>query len=847
MTGRRTHRAAAVLTAAVLACAPLNGSIPASTAAEPVPLDPNDPAVAHEWINAQIRPNDAEQGLELSLIDAPLSVPSGNPISVTVRVRNESEAEISGLTIAPLQGPASGSVPDARAATVAAVSEYSPAGSEVDVPALERGEETDVKVTITTVKHPLTTTFPLMLVLEQDGVQLDTERWHMTAEGTEPQPNVTPAGMSVLFPITAPVDIIPGETGEAPNRPPLILSSENLASQLAPGGRLDALVDIYMNAAQNAGTREATCLAVDPALLDTVERMSQGYTVDDDRPSPGLNRKRLRDSWGNDDTSAGAEQGTGSEDATTWLNKLRTAAKDNCTVALPWANADLNAVARTGDAWLMRESVERGPFTLERVLQTPTLRNVVVPGAGYLIPEAAPGMGWADLSRSNLPETGMHAEWERDQAARAQNADVPGGRVEGEQRSNLDNPAMPSTGDIAAPAPGAPVRVLLADNTVGPVPVDSRRVTLSPGVDAVTFDSALASTLAATGPLPETPGYSEENLRYDFTLDSTAARDLTAATAVRTAALSADQSAAQSAAFVGNADETPEVAPTLVNPPATWEPSTARAVMETVAALFAERTAAPMSLGQYAAETAGPHEEVGQGNVDKLGVPESDPAVFTDTEVLNSAQQARFINDLTALLANDTAIALTRYGYTLPLRSDLLTALSVTQRRAYTGYTEAEKRTRERLNGDRDTLAKLRSSIALIPPGNVYTRTSASSPLLIVAQNGLPLPVDATILYRGPEGARLNTPPEFRIPARGSLTLQMTADLPSDRERTDLQLYLATPQNQPISQPVGIGVQTAGTSISNWFLILLLSGLFVLAVAAQLGKRRRDRESRRAD
>jgi len=122
--GRPTHRAAAVLTAAVLAC------VPPATAAEPVPLDPNDPAIAHEWVNPQIRPDDGKQGLKLSLIDAPLSLPSGTPASITVRVRNDSEAEVSGLTIAPLRGPASGSVSDARAATVASVSEYSPIGSE---------------------------------------------------------------------------------------------------------------------------------------------------------------------------------------------------------------------------------------------------------------------------------------------------------------------------------------------------------------------------------------------------------------------------------------------------------------------------------------------------------------------------------------------------------------------------------------------------------------------------------------------------------------------------------------------------------------------------------------------
>lgn len=818
--GRRTHRAAAVLAAAVLSCA-----------AQPVPVDPNDPAVAHEWINAQIRPNDGQQGITLSLIDAPATVPSGNPLSVTVRVRNESDTDITGLTIAPLRGPASGSVADARAASVASVSEYHSAGDEVDVPELAKGEETEVKVTIPTQKQPFTSSFPMMLVLGQDGVSLDTERWHMAVMGDAPEneaeaEGIKPAGMSVLYPISAPVDIVPGETGEAPNRPPLILTSEDLAGQLAPGGRLDKLVDTYAEATEESGVSDSTCLAVDPALLDTVERMTHGYTVDNDRPSPGLNRKRLRDSWGGDDTGEGAEEGAGAKDAAAWLGKLRDAAKNKCAIALPWANADLNAVARTGDTWLMREALERGPFTAERILDTPVVHNVVVPGAGYLTPQAAPGMGWADLSSSELPVTGMHAQWELEQEVRSNNAEAPGGRVEGEQRSNLDNPTLPNSADVAAPAPEADVRVLVADNTVITTDPNQRFTDLTPGITAVTFDSALAATLAATGPLPETPGYSDEHLRYDFTYDSVAARDLTAATAVRTAA-----------------EKTGEQDPTLVNPPATWEASTAAAVMSTVEALLGENTAVPMPLEDY----AGKKGDVGQGDVHKLGVPESDPGEFTDTEVLNSGQQARFINDLTALLANDETIALTRYGYTLPLRTDLLTALTVNGRRAYADYTEAEKRTRERLNGDRDTLAALRSSIALIPPGNVYTRTSASSPLFIVAQNGLPLPVDATILYNGPYGAKLNTPTEFRIPARGSLTLQMTADLPSDSERTDLQLFLATPQNQAISQPVKIGVQTAGASISNWVLISLLAGLFVLAVLAQFGKRRRDRDSRRAD
>ena len=240
--------------------------------------------------------------------------------------------------------------------------------------------------------------------------------------------------MSVLYPITAPVDIVPGETGEAPNRPPLILSSEQLAGQIAPGGRLDQLVDVY----SELGAGNETCMAVDPALLDTVDRMADGYTVNDDRPEPAEKRQRLRDSWGNPDTGKDSTQGTGADDAAAWLDKLRAAAKDKCVLAMPWANTDLEAVARTGNRWLMREALERGPFTAERVLGTPVMRNVVLPGSGYLTEKTVPGMGWADHSQSRVTEVGMQGAWEEQTSSTTETADhEPDGRVEGEQQLSL--------------------------------------------------------------------------------------------------------------------------------------------------------------------------------------------------------------------------------------------------------------------------------------------------------------------------------------------------------------------------------------------------------------------------
>ena len=140
--------------------------------------------------------------------------------------------------------------------------------------------------------------------------------------------------------------------------------------------------------------------------------------------------------------------------------------------------------------------------------------------------------------------------------------------------------------------------------------------------------------------------------------------------------------------------------------------------------------------------------------------------------------------------------------------------------------------TSERLGATRAVLNDLRASVDLIPPGNVYTRTSPSSPLLIVAQNGLPLPVETAIGVSGPDDAQLNTPSVLRIPARGSVTVQMTADLPDSTRETDLKLYLTSLNGQPISRPVDITVRTTRFTVNGWIAagVLGVAGLGVLLV-----------------
>ena len=94
----------------------------------------------------------------------------------------------------------------------------------------------------------------------------------------------------------------------------------------------------------------------------------------------------------------------------------------------------------------------------------------------------------------------------------------------------------------------------------------------------------------------------------------------------------------------------------------------------------------------------------------------------------------------------------------------------------------------------------------------------------------MPLPVQTQIRYWGPDGAKLNVPGTLKIPARGSVTVQMTADLPDNNRGTDLQLYLAGASAQPISRPVDISVRTAGLQLGGW----ALAGALIAAMLALL-------------
>lgn len=178
--------------------------------------------------------------------------------------------------------------------------------------------------------------------------------------GAEPP---TPLRTSILWPLAGSTDQLPATDDSGRPR----LAGGSLPRALEPGGRLDGMLTALGPESPDARTplRDATCIAIDPALLDVVDRMTRGYDVE---------------------TGASKAEGfDSSPTATAWLERLRALAKGSCVVALPWGSPDLDAVARLRPP-VRRLALTDGPGTIERILGVRPLEDLLPSPTGTLDP-----------------------------------------------------------------------------------------------------------------------------------------------------------------------------------------------------------------------------------------------------------------------------------------------------------------------------------------------------------------------------------------------------------------------------------------------------------------------------
>lgn len=616
-----------------------------------------------------------------------------------------------------------------------------------------------------------------------------------TAPAEEPGPLPVSVPLTMVWPLaSAPTRITAVPGVESPD-PVVMLTDGSLLDELSEAGRLTGLVraaDEAFSGPAGQELRRATCVAVDPDLLDTVSEIADGRTVliDDGNGAVPPTEDGSRGRGDDRQPSTPEDPGSVSADAARWLDEVRALTDGGCVVALPAAQADLDEVARVGSTDLTRVALDRAE-SIERILGVAPLPDVLLPASGTLDPGTA----------TTLTGEG-------------------------------------STAIVAAPSTRTDTGLVPPPGMVG--------LAGTPGERALTYSETVGSGLAATGSVPENPRYSDPATRYWLTADSPHAR-LQDAQATLLAPLVDVTDAAGSGDLVPGSPAASAVEQgVLAVPPQVWTVDGA-AAGSLLATLGEQLTAGRMRATPLADRLRGPvtipdgslyPEPTGAldpGDADPF---EQAPAGPTDQRVASALDG---ISTLRSLVDTSDPTSVNAAAHLDPFTGDALRAISETGRRAEgdgstlesgTGAT-ARARTVLRLDRLRDTVDASLARVDLLPPGSVFTMASPNSPLLLVIRNALPFPVRVNVDVTAPDDLQVDPVGEVQLPAAGSRTLQVpTQSEAGGGVRRTVAFSLTSPDGRPLSEPVELSVQTGGYPVAQAF------AFAAAALALVLGGRR---------
>jgi hypothetical protein len=279
------------------------------------------------------------------------------------------------------------------------------------------------------------------------------------AGGIVPPDTSRPTRVTMLWPLADQPRLVAGAPG---GTTPVRLTDDDLASSLSGGGRLDTLlsaVDFATSPAVDPGgqVRSATCLVVDPDLLVTVNAMTTGYAVND-TPNAGPNSP--------------THPGIGQDAAVAWLGRLKTLAQRMCVASSVYAQADLTALEKVGDAGLATAATQAAPDVVDQILGIQSARGATIVGDG---PVTEPALR---LLSAQGPTVAIAA-------------------------------AQYAPGDAAGDA--AP-------------DVDLNATRYTPQVVVAPFDPAVGAALAGAGGAPSSPSYLDPTMDVPLGHDSAVAR-----------------------------------------------------------------------------------------------------------------------------------------------------------------------------------------------------------------------------------------------------------------------------------------------------------------------------------
>jgi hypothetical protein len=608
--------------------------------------------------------------------------------------------------------------------------------------------------------------------------------------GTQPvsAPTDAPVATTMLWPLADRPRLVAGVPGSVDGK--ALLTDDELAGELATGGRLDQLLGALESAVHpdSAGTGAtvagALCLAIDPDLLLTVSDMTAGYRV---LASPS-------------DPDGPTRDGTGTDAAKAWLNRLRALAPTMCTVALPFAQVDLSALAAVHDSALTDRAIGSPADLVDQILSVKSVHGVSLPDSGSIDSDAATMLSQHNYTAAVLADTAVAPAGSAGTASNAAYSAHPATTVSAS--SNITTPAT-----VRLPGPTPPAAAAPSNGTASATP--------DPGMKVSTFDIWPATALAAVGSNPPTPAFTPESVRYDVAKDSRTARLQDALGAVSWTALNPQPNRPRSQLLV---------------PPQQWSANRdeATTLLTQLQTLIRNGLATPRSFQDLLAVPADqhPYEVSYLSGAAAGGVP--GPVVGP------VQQQAGRITDLMNTLVEVPQQEPTPRTFLTPLRDDLVRTLTLSDRTS--PGSQADTAAQRRLDQTTTALDGLFRSVTVLPPGGVYTLASEQSPLLLVARNDLPVAARIRFKIGVPSGTDITDIGEQTIPAEGTRSFQIPTKVTDSRNLT-IPIAITTPDGIALGNATSIKVRSNAYGSALAIITACAGALLFLLAGRRLWRR----------
>ena len=576
-----------------------------------------------------------------------------------------------------------------------------------------------------------------------------------------------------------------------------VFLDDDLAASIAPGGRLNTLVDALTSPDAPLPPAGAITIAIDPALLDELDRMSRGYRVLADpsqpqvpltpsvgptaapttepttEPTPAPTTTAGAPHTTRQDTptatvpstpqvaaeeSSGTVAGSGQSAAAAFLLQLRALIAQRPTLLLPAGDPDMVALVRGGLTDQMDATVTQGRAIASRVLGPEIAGRLVadmsLPAGGALEPETLnaltnAGLGSSVLTGDAVRSTGAAGELAKGSTTVAVDATTASG-------TPVTAPAVLSTGGVLAGL-GAP-----ADR--------------APSTGWAVRVNTLTALLA----------------QQHFEANGT---------------------------------------PSVYVPDHRWSPdrSGLRLLTDLLATLGSNRVIGPVSLTALAGSPGTPAE---------LSYPAEEQSRELSPEYLARVQRARQdVAELRTALGSapqsvDPAVVLD------PL-DESLAASGASAFRVDPHVGEANLATVEA------TAAAIRNGVTISSAGNSYTLASSTSPLVLTVQNSLPYNVPVQVQITGGErvGLTVTDPGVQVIPAGRSLQVKIPAEVTRSGQ-FQVGAQLLAPDGTAWNDPVQLSVESSAYGAVTVIIIIVAGGVLLVMVILRITQRLRNRSER---